>query len=93
MPKKLRLTAAETSSLPPRLIGAVKCWESGQDLRTVYPRATYYRYRRELIAFGIDVSVPPKTSTNVVPLISYLTAEHQAEPPSWAIGTPLLACA
>ena len=93
MPKKLRLTATEVSELPPRLVGAVKLWEIGHDLRSVYPKATFYRYRGELRKYGIDISAPSKTETNVIPLVTYLTAEHQSEVPEWAAGTSLIACA
>lgn len=92
MPKKLRLTATEISELPPRLVAVVKLWEGGSDLRSVYPRATFYRYRGELKKYGIDISAPPKTETNVIPLVTYLTAKHQAEIPDWAAGTELVAC-
>lgn len=93
MPEKLRLTATEIAELPPRLIGAVRLWESGHDLRNVYPKSTFYRYRSELMEFGIDVLAIPSAASNVVPLISFLDAKHEARVPSWAIGTPLLACA
>ncbi|MCH9693884.1 MAG: phage/plasmid replication protein, II/X family [Gammaproteobacteria bacterium] len=93
MPKKMRLTATEISKLPPRLVGAVKLWEAGNDLRSIYPRATFYRYRGELKKYGIDISAPPRTESNVVPLVTYLTAEHQADIPEWAVGTELIACA
>ena len=93
MPKKLRLTATEISELPPRLVGAVKLWESGADLRAIYPKATFYRYRTELRRFDIDILAPPKTETNVVPLVTYLEAEHQATVPDWAAKAGLLACA
>ena len=92
MPKKLRLTATEIADLPPRLVGAVKLWEAGHDLRSVYPRATFYRYRGELRRYGVDISSPPRTATNVVPLVTYLEAEYEAEVPDWAVGTSLLAC-
>ena len=93
MPEKLRLTKTEFMELPPRLIGVVKAWEAGTDLRAHYPKSSFYRYRRDLRKYGIDISSPPKTETNVVPLVSYLTAEHQAEVPEWAVGTSLIACA
>ncbi len=93
MPQKMRLTDSEIRALPPRLAAAAKLWESGEDIRSIYTRATFYRYRTELRKYGIDILAPPKTPTNVVPLVSYLEAKHQANVPDWAIGTPLIACA
>lgn len=92
MPEKMRLTSTEVEELPPRLKGASKLWESGHDLRTVYPKATFYRYRNELRKYGIDISVPPNSPSNVIPLVRFLEAEHEAQVPDWAIGTSLIAC-
>lgn len=33
-------------------------WRDGADLRTRLSRATFYRYRKELLGYGIDISVP-----------------------------------
>jgi hypothetical protein len=47
-------------SLSGRLIGALALWRAGRDLRSIYPRNTFYRYRLEILdKLGIDVSVPP----------------------------------
>lgn len=47
------------ATLPGRLHGALALWRSGRDLRQVYPRNTFYRYRLEILEkTGIDVSVP-----------------------------------
>lgn len=44
--------------MPARLIGYAATWREGKDLRSVVPERTYYRVRRELLAYGIDVSLP-----------------------------------
>lgn len=47
-------------TLPGRLHGALSLWRAGADLRAIYPRNTFYRYRLEILdKTGIDVSVPP----------------------------------
>lgn len=47
-------------TLPGRLKAALLAWRTGSDLRAMYPRNTFYRYRLEILAkTGIDVSVPP----------------------------------
>lgn len=92
MPEKMRLTSTECDELPPRLQAVVKLWETGQDLRALYAKATFYRYRSELRKYGIDISVLPTRSHNVVPLVHFLAAEQEAEVPDWAAGTSLIAC-
>ena len=94
MPQKMRLNKKEIEGLPPRLLAVVKLWDQGEDLRNLYPKATFYRYRSELRKHGIDIASPPPKdiSNNVIPLLRVLEAEHVAIP-DWAKGTKLLACA
>lgn len=76
--------------LPPRLRAVYKLWAQGEDLRNLYPKRTYYRYRAELLKEGIDLNSPPRKAetSNVVPMWRYLVAEP-AGVPEWALGTPL----
>jgi hypothetical protein len=46
------------SDLPPRLEVIARAWKDGADMRSVLPRSTFYRYRRALLVYGIDISVP-----------------------------------
>ena len=94
MPHKMRLTTPELRELPPRLLAVVKLWEQGSDLRALYSKATFYRYRNELRKHGIDIcSAPPKNiADKVIPLFTVLEAD-QVPVPDWAKGTALLACA
>lgn len=83
----------DTTKLPARLLGAVQLWQSGHDLRSVYTRATWYRYRGDILKLvGIDVSLPPPVArperSNIVPLITILEAKPMGVP-DWARGTPL----
>jgi II/X family phage/plasmid replication protein len=76
--------------LPPRLQAVYQLWLEGHDIRGMYPRRTFYRYRTALLAFDIDVAVKrPRDDSNVVPLRIVLHGQP-AEIPSWARGTPLL---
>lgn len=53
-------TDATKLDLPPRLFGVVALWNLGNDMRSLYPRKTFYRYRTEILSkTGIDISVPP----------------------------------
>ncbi|MBA5685394.1 hypothetical protein H3N34_19730, partial [Photobacterium damselae subsp. damselae] len=67
-------------------------WKAGEDLRTLLPKNTFYRHRRELLSHGVDISVPvPKDDnlSNVVPLRRILSL-RPAGVPDWAYGTPLM---
>ncbi len=76
-------------SLRPALRAAVAAWESGHDLRSMFPQRTFYRHRAELLPHGIDIAtLMPKEVSNVVPLYRVLEAKP-AQVPDWAIGTPL----
>lgn len=77
--------------LPARLLGVHQLWAEGHDLRTLYPKNTFYRHRRALLAYGIDIAVKQERTaepTNVVPLRVVLNA-MPATVPEWAVGTPL----
>jgi II/X family phage/plasmid replication protein len=76
--------------LQPALRGAYALWHSGVDLREVYPKRTYYRYRAVLLPHGVDIATvqPRSGASNVVPLFRVLEAKP-APIPDWAYGTPL----
>lgn len=89
MNEKIRLADKEIEQLPPRLLGVYELWKQGSDLRNIYPKATFYRYRAELSKHGIDLSAPRPKLAEVIPLIKFLTAKQIAEVPNWALGTPI----
>lgn len=75
--------------LPGALRGAYALWQEGHDLRKVYSRPTFYRYRSQLLAHGIDISIQQQgRPDNVVPLVRVLEAVP-ASIPDWAEGTGL----
>lgn len=83
------LDSATMESLRPALRLVVQSWESGADLRATLPRATFYKYRADLLPHGIDIATRlPKEISNVVPLYRVLEAKP-APVPDWAVGTPL----
>ena len=47
-------------SLPPgaplRLQRAYALWVEGRELRPLFPRATFFRYRRQLLEYGVDIA-------------------------------------
>lgn len=78
-------------SLPPKLRPVYMAWLNGVDMADAYSRATFYRHRKALLAYGVDISVrqPFVDRTNVVPLRRVLEAVPVVGPPAWAVGTPL----
>jgi II/X family phage/plasmid replication protein len=80
--QKFRLSSNEISDLPPRLSLVYSAWLNGQDVRTIIPRSSFYRYMSELSEHGIDISSPPPEPGQVIPMLHYLTAEHVAYIPN-----------
>jgi II/X family phage/plasmid replication protein len=78
-------------ALPARLKAVYQLWKEGHDLRELYPPRTFYRYRKELLAQGIDIAVKQarrEDPSNVIPLKVVLVAKP-ATIPDWAMGTSL----
>lgn len=90
MAEQFSLTPAILDDLPGRLVAVYKLWKDGEDLRGMYSKATFYRYRAELQKHGIDIAVrQPSKPDNVIPLVRALRPEAIAQIPDWAIGTSL----
>lgn len=77
--------------LPPRLAGTFTLWREGYDLMSRMSRPTFYRHRKELLEFGVDIThkAPPRDKSNVVPLIRVVEAKP-AQIPDWVEGTDLI---
>jgi II/X family phage/plasmid replication protein len=90
MSDQFTLPPETVRDLKPRLVGIYRLWENGEDLRAMYPKNSFYRYRRELLAHGIDIAiVQPKRTDNVVPLVRALRPQAMADVPQWARDTEL----
>lgn len=76
--------------MPTRLRAAYQLWKDGHDLRAMFPRPTFYRYRAQLLAHGVDLAVRQERSpeSNVVPLRVTLVGKP-AGIPDWAVNSPL----
>jgi II/X family phage/plasmid replication protein len=81
---------AKLEGLPARLQLAYDAWLAGKDLRTLLPARTFYRYRSQLLAHGVDLAIVRDSApaSNVVPLRVVLVGTP-AQVPDWAKGTPL----
>ncbi|MDP1615679.1 MAG: phage/plasmid replication protein, II/X family [Methylococcales bacterium] len=79
--------------LPRHLQSTYQHWSKAVDLRSLLPRPTFYRQRRELLAYGVDIAVPPEAPekrNNVVPLIRVIEAKP-VPIPQWAYDLNLIA--
>lgn len=78
-------------ALPYRLRLVYQSWKNGDDLRQMLPKNTFYRHRRALLQYGIDIAIPQQADrNNVIPLIRYLEAQPAAIP-QWAYDKGLVA--
>lgn len=78
-------------SLPPRLRLTYQAWLNGDDLKQILTKPTFYRVRKEMEKYGIDISTKsPKEKNNVIPLIRVLEAKPVGIP-DWAYERNLVA--
>jgi II/X family phage/plasmid replication protein len=78
-------------SLPPRLRLTYQAWLNGDDLKQILTKPTFYRVRKEMEKYGIDISTKsPKEKNNVIPLIRVLEAKPVGIP-DWAYQKRLVA--
>ncbi len=70
-------------NMPKKLLPAYKNWLNGEDMLAIYTRPTFYRYRRQLLEYGIDIHTVSTKKDNVVviPVLRVLEARpvHVAE--------------
>lgn len=81
-------------TLPRKLRLYYKAWLSGEDLRLELSKPTFYRIRKQLKEYDIDIALVrdvEKPLNNVVPLIRVLEAEPVGIP-DWAYEKNLVAC-
>ena len=79
------------NSLPPKLRMVYQSWLNGDDLKVILPRPTFYRYRKQMLAYGLDISTKsPKEKSNVIPLVRVLEAKPVGIP-DWAYERNLVA--
>lgn len=86
MTGQIKLSEADRQKLPRPLALTYTLWLEGHDLRSVLPKATYYRHRIALLEqHNIDIALSRENSgqSNVVPLIRVLQAEPVSIP-DWA---------
>lgn len=76
-------------ALPQKLRPIYLSWKSGADMRRHLSVRTFYRHRKALLAYGVDISlIQSNPLQNVVPLVRILEGRPVGVP-DWALGTPL----
>lgn len=91
--ENMALDQSKLNTLPTGLKPVYALWEQGQDLRQVYSKAQFYKRRKQLLEYGIDISIVKpidQEQSNVVPMIRYLEAIPMGIP-DWAYQKGLVA--
>ena len=94
----MRLPDDVIAGLPPKLVPVYDAWRNGRDLRAIYSKPTFYRYRRQLLNLaGIDIAhvqlravVTEAQYVAGFPIRDLLNSPG-VPAPDWARGTTLLA--
>ncbi|ECH6751580.1 TPA: phage/plasmid replication protein, II/X family [Salmonella enterica] len=70
--------------LPRQLQSTYLLWKQGVCLRDILPHNTFYRHRRDLLIYGVDINFYCESpdSNNVIPLMRILEAKP-TEIPAW----------
>lgn len=85
---QMPILGPDLDKLPPHLRSTYQHWWTGFDVRSVVSKATFYRHRRELQAFGIDIAM--RRPQQPAPAVAQLRQVIEAKPvgvPAWATGT------
>jgi len=91
MPTQIETTTSDYEDLPPRMIGIIESWKKGTSIKDILPKATFYRYRRDIINdTGIDISTPSPSINNCRTLVKKIDVTRAEEPPKSITENPKL---
>ncbi|PHR16508.1 MAG: hypothetical protein COA38_21775 [Fluviicola sp.] len=93
MKPNVTLVDEQLLRLPRTVQGSYQLWRSGTNLKETLPRNTFYRHRKVLATYGVDISFPPVDGgipNNVVPMMRVLEAKPVTNP-QWAYDNKLIA--
>ena len=94
MSSNIRLTDDVIKSLPSGVAMAYMAWWGGADLKQMLSKNTFYRYRRKLKEYDVDIGIlrdSEQEDAKVIPLMRVLEAQPVGIP-DWAIEQGLVAC-
>jgi II/X family phage/plasmid replication protein len=91
MNEQIRLSSQAQMNLPTKLQSTYLHWNNGEDLRALLPKPTFYRHRKGLLEYGIDIALRKEVAdrSNVIPLIRVLEAVPVGIP-EWAFDRGLV---
>lgn len=89
---RVRLPQKTIFNLPSTVRGTYTIWHDGHDVKNLLTRPTFYRHRKILLEYGVDISLtaPTSNTNNVIPLMRTLTAA-QTQIPAWVHEQKLVA--
>ena len=87
----MKLTDKKRNTLSPVLQGVYQQWIEGNDLKKCYPPSTFYRYKKKMIEYDIDLSIVlPRFKERTLDLKDVI--EHNTVTiPDWAYEKGLVA--
>lgn len=90
MNEQRRIVGKKLMELPSKLRATYALWQAGHHMAEILSKPTYYRHRKELLPYGIDLTITcEKAESNVVPFIRVLEAKP-ASIPDWAYSDNLI---
>lgn len=88
MSEQIALPDERIAELPTRLRSSYQLWKEGHDVRAFVARRTFYRHRKELMAFGVDIAAGRPREREREAFVPRLVLEAQyMGVPEWARGT------
>jgi II/X family phage/plasmid replication protein len=88
MTTTLELSSDVLATLKPSLRLIYQAWHAGAEIRTTQSKTAFYRYRAQLLPYGIDIATVQPRELSHRSIASVLVA-RPADVPEWAQGTPL----
>lgn len=79
--KQTEVATDDFESIPGRLGEIAIAWRNGVDMKTRLPTATFYRYRKQLKAYGIDIS--ERCDVSKLPFRCQVIQLAPVDCPSW----------
>lgn len=92
MSEQVRLKDKVFEELPTFVRSTYINWLNGEDCAQILSKSAFYRHRRELLGFGVDISrlrPPTRDDNNIIPIVRYLEAKP-ASIPDWAFEQGLI---
>ena len=68
-------------NMPLNAVGIYTLWQKGYNLKELLPRNTFYRHRKELLKFGVDIAKQLNVTELKTPVKTITLKE--IEPPEW----------